>query len=280
MNTKIILETGCNHQGDINIAYDLIDQALKLNVWGIKFQKRDIEQIPNNVKSKKRELYNSFGETYYLHRKALEFDKYQMSKLKQYSEHKGLVFICSAFDITSIYDLIEIGCKYIKLPSQLYSDVQLQKELIFCKKKFGCNIIVSTGMHNAEEILNNDWLEYANIIMHCISIYPCDIKEMNLYFIHALKNLLFKNNGFVGYSSHDREGKGIPYAVMAGATYIERHFTFDKKAKGSDHSTVSSDYKEMLEIIKNIKNVEEILGNPDRECNDAEKNIRRIYRGF
>jgi len=280
MKTKIILEFGCNHNGEFDIAIDMIDQASILGVWGVKFQKRNIEAIPDTVKRIKRNLKDSFGANYYEHRKVLEFTKEQMVDLKRYAEYKGLKFCCSVFDLDSLADMVEIGCHHIKLPSQLYTDSALQKELIAVRDTFGTKILVSTGMHNAEEIINNDWLKYADIIFHCISIYPCQLKEMNIIFIQSLKKLSVENCGFaVGYSSHDELGVGIKYAVMAGAEYIERHFTLDKTMKGSDHLTVSSDVKEMERIISDIKMAEEILG-VDRVCSEKEKKIRQVYRGF
>lgn len=281
MKTKIILELGCNHQGDLSIATDMICKASELGVWGIKLQKRDVELIPENVKIIKRDLSNSFGKTYYEHRKALEFSKEEMSALKDLTETCGLEFVCSAFDINSLIDIVEIGCKHIKLPSQLYSDKYLQQELIAVKDKFGSKIFVSTGMHNAEEIIHNEWLEHADVIFHCISVYPCNISDINIVFIQALREISTGHGKFsTGYSSHDHQGGGIPYAIAAGAEYIERHFTLDKNMKGSDHSTVSSDVKEMSKIMQDVIKIETVLGDEKRECSEREKQIRKIYRGF
>ena len=280
MKTKIILETGCNHNGNYGIATEMINQAALLGVWGVKFQKRDIDSFPEDLKKLPRDLKTSFGENYYEHRKALEFTKEQMCELKKYAEFRGLKFCCSVFDLNSLANMAEIECSHIKLPSQLYTDQVLQKELIVVRNTFGAKILVSTGMHNAEEIINNDWLKYADIMFHCISIYPCELKEMNLIFIQQLKKLSSEYGGFsVGYSSHDYQGEGIKSAVIAGAEYIERHFTLDKTMKGSDHGTVSSDVQEMEHIIAEIKIAEEIMGG-ERVCSEKEKKIRQVYRGF
>lgn len=282
LKTKIILEAGCNHNGEIGIATDMICEASRLGVWGIKFQKRDCNLIPDDVKKKTRDLSNSFGKTYYEHRLALEFDAEEMNTIKTVAEKMGLKFLCSAFDINSLKTLVDIGCEYIKLPSQLYTDKKLQTELIDAKSFSGIKALVSTGMHSAEEILNNLWLDYADIIFHCISVYPCNISDMNIVFIQALKEIVshHENDCAIGYSSHDFEGRGIPYAIAAGAEYIERHYTLDKKMKGSDHSTVSSDLKEIKNIIQEINLIEEILGDSKRECSEKELQVRKIYRGF
>jgi sialic acid synthase SpsE len=278
INTKILLETGCNHQGEFDIAVQMIEEAQKIeNIWGIKFQKRDIESIPNDVKIKPRSSNNSFGSNYYEHRKALEFANDQMKKLKDITEQKGLQFVCSAFDSKSINDLISIGCKYIKLPSQLFSNKKLRKQLLDGKQKYNYKILVSTGMHEWNEINDNPWLDKADIIFHCISTYPAKLTEMNLDTIRQLKDITISN---IGYSSHENEGYGIPFAVFAGATYIERHFTLNTEWKGSDHGTVSSDPDEIRKIISDIKWVEKILGTQDRLCKLKERQVRKIYRGF
>lgn len=280
MKTKLILEFGCNHQGNISIAKKMIDEAANLNVWAVKFQKRDLASIPKEIANKKRDMSLSFGETYLEHRKVLEFDLSQLEMLKAYAESKGLIFICSAFDHKSIIDLIELKCEYIKLPSQLYTDKELKDLLLACKKKHKTKILLSTGMHCYDEIVNNDWLENVDYLFHCISVYPHDIKKMNLIFLSCLTKLSNKYNFIPGYSSHDYKGMGIHYAVIAGAQVVERHYTLNKQMKGSDHSTVSSDYAEVQKIITDIGLSEEILGNEKRECSQAEIEIRKVYRGF
>jgi sialic acid synthase SpsE len=287
MKTKIILEFGCNHQGDFNIAKQMIDEAYKLGVWGIKFQKRDIESMSEEEKNKPRSMSNSFGTTYYEHRKALEFTPKQLAELRDYCKTKNLRFVCTAFDLKSIYDLASINCHLIKLPSQLYRKERLKNALLSIRKKKGIKILVSTGMHTALEIstglctnfeiYNNSWIQQANIIFHCISVYPAPLQLINLSTLQRLKEIA---KGKVGYSSHDLKGEGVKFAVLCGAEYIERHFTLDKTWKGSDHSTVSSDPPEVQKIIAGIEWAEKLLGDPERLCSPKEQKVRKVYRGF
>ena len=95
MKTKLILELGCNHQGKIELAKKMIDNAEKLGVWGIKLQKRDIGSIPEKIRLKTRDIKKSFGKTYAEHRRALEFNCHEILELKKYTESKGLKFIIS-----------------------------------------------------------------------------------------------------------------------------------------------------------------------------------------
>jgi sialic acid synthase SpsE len=253
----------------------MINQASDLGVWGVKFQKRDVDQIPELAKKIPRDMKNSFGSTYYEHRQVLEFNIDQINKLKDYAEKKGLQFLCSGFDINSLKQLRDIGCQNIKIPSQylknsyFYDFITFNKHLIY---------YVSTGMHTKQEILNSPILEKANVIMHCVSKYPCGLNELKMQMINTLE---IKYPGKkIGYSSHDKNGDGIKYAVIAGAKIIERHFTLDKTWKGSDHKTVSSDYKDIQRIIKEMEFAESIKGDDPRLLSPEEKEVRRTYIGY
>jgi sialic acid synthase SpsE len=275
MKTRLILETGCNHQGKVENVLDMMDQAIKLGVWGIKFQKRDIEQIPELVKKIPRDMSNSFGPTYYEHRRALEFDIRQIDEFKKYAEAKGIHFICSAFDINSLRQLKDIGCFNIKIPSQYLKNSYFYD---FVTWNSNLKYFVSTGMHTRQEILNSPMLDKASVIMHCISKYPCQLNELSLDMINVLEKKY--NTKSIGYSSHDKDGRGIRFAVIAGAKYIERHFTLDKAWKGADHSTVSSNYHDIKWIIKTIEQAEKILGKPERELTADEQKVRQTYIGY
>ena len=122
MNCKIILEMGCNHNGSIEIAKELIDQAAKLKVWGVKFQKRDIESMPKHLREMKRGGYNDFGNTYEEHRKFLEFTVGVIKVLKEYVENKGLRFVVSVFDSISLKQMI------------LYFFLVKRRENLYCVK--------------------------------------------------------------------------------------------------------------------------------------------------
>jgi len=277
MKTKIILEIGCNHQGSMNLAKQMMNEAFYMGVWAVKFQKRDMDSIPGNIGALPRDMSNSFGETYYEHRAALEFTIDEIRELKSYAENLDLVFICSVFDPNSLIQLIEAGVKHIKYPSQFFSNAHM----INMAYEFGKNIkyYLSTGMHSGDEIKNSPWLKLATwidirCIMHCISVYPCSLDETNLSMIHEIGKY-----GPPGYSSHDKDGKAIPWAVVAGAKYIERHFTLDKTMKGSDHGTVSSDPADIRNIIQSIEYVEQMMGDGKRPLSPEEKLTAGRYRG-
>ncbi len=275
METRIILELCCNHQGSKQIAKRMIDEAVELNCWGVKFQKRDIESMPEEQKSMPRNSGNSFGPTYYEHRKALEFDTHEMLELKKYAEKKGLKAIVSVFDMVSAKEMVDIGFEYVKLPSQLYTNIKMVKFL----GKSDSKLIGSTGMHTLNEIKHFHYNYQYDIIMFCRSIYPCNLQEISFGNFTALQKMLDWEIIDFGYSSHDQEGQGIKYAVVLGAKYIERHYTLDKTWKGSDHS-ISSDFEEMKKIIKEIEFIEKYINVRSFELSEKEKKVRKRYRGF
>jgi len=261
---KLILEIGCNHNGSFKLAKEMISKAAELGVWAVKFQKRDLDSIPEHVLKTKPNGYKE-------KREGLEFSIKQIAELKELAKKKDLKFICTAFDLQSAIELKSINCEYIKLPSQLYLDHELFRFLSNHKQ----SVFVSTGMHDSDEIMKSKWIQEAFCVMHCISIYPFDYKDAQLGGIHSLTKACV---GAVGYSSHDKNGEAIPYAVLAGAEFIERHFTLDKTMEGADHGTVSSDPQDIKKIIKEVEKIQPLIKH--KVLSEAETKTRKIYRGF
>jgi len=267
MKSRIILEIGYNHNGSIDLAQRMIEDASKLRVWGVKFQKWNFEGFPDDIKALPREHRNSFGSTYYDHRKALEFSIEELDRLRRFALSCGLEFVCSGKDATSIKELVAMGCQNIKVPAQRFSD----KEIFDLLKDSDARVMVSTGMHADYEIQFSPWWGVADVVMHCISLYPAPLDSCCLSYMRKV--------AFNGYSSHETEGRAIKYAVMLGANWIERHFTFDKAAKGSDHA-ISSDYEEIERIKNEIEEAEEIRGQDVRIVTAEEKKAYEFYGRF
>ena len=276
-----MLELGCNHQGSTDIARALVDDAQRLGVFGIKFQKRHVEAIPEGVKGRPRDPATSFGDTYYAHRKALELDLDQVTALKRHAEDRGLVFAESVFDLRSLQDVIDVGVKCIKLPSQALLDHELNFKLVSQRRVAPNTFIVnSTGMHTVKEVLANPWLREFDATLYCRSIYPHRAGQADLGAARAIFGALGDPQR-CGYSSHDLDGTLVPWLVLIGATWVERHYTLDKGMKGSDHGTVSSDFAEMQAILRQVEEVEDLLEckNYDRIASAEELANREFYTG-
>lgn len=243
MNKKIYLvaEIGCNHMGDISIAKKLINQAKFCGADYVKFQKRDNKILFNKKEynSKHPIPKNSFGDTYGEHREFLEFSLAEHKNLISYCRKKSIKYSCSVWDVNSTIAISKISKDYIKVPSATNMNFEVLD--ILCKKYKG-DIHLSTGMTSAkevDEIINFlDERKSLNrlVLYSCTSAYPAEIDDVKLLDILNLKNKYGKYLKAIGFSGHH---KGITIdnaAVVLGATWFERHFTFDRTAKGTDHA--------------------------------------------
>lgn len=271
MKTKIIAEMCYNHCGNMDYAKSMIDEAASLGLWGVKFQKWDIDAFPEDVKNQVRTDKHAFAKTYIEHRKKLELSIEQLVELKDFAEFKKLVFICSGKDMASLQLLIDNDIRNIKLPSQRLLDKQMYNYIVN-NSNFFRMLLVSTGMHYENEIKKAEIIKIANVVMHCITDYPAKLNDCDIAFMRTA-------GIYNGYSSHEFEGRAIKYAVTCGAEYIERHYTLDRTMKGADH-IVSSDYNEIKRIIEEIKEAEMIMGSGKRDLNKPELKNREFYLNF
>lgn len=276
MKTKFIFECGCNHQGNIKIAKQMIDEAVKLGAWAVKFQKRDIESMHKGLRDLLRNDKNSFGATYGEHREALEFSINQIKELQEYAKYKYINLGISIFDLVSFKQMVKLIPDFIKLPSQLYSNFEINN--CIQNMNWDISIFVSTGMHTLQEIINCQFFDKTTVTFYCRSMYPFNLLEGNLVDMRLLARKL--KNSKLGYSSHEKKGQLIPAAILIGAEYIERHFTLDKSWKGSDHGTVASDPCEMENIIESIEHTELILGEENKLLSEKEEKVKKIFKGF
>ena len=273
----IIAEIGNNHNGDITIAKKLIDEAQKCGVNAVKFQTKDIETaFPQELLNKNYEGPNSFGKTYREHKQVLELSLNQLKELKEYSEKKNLIFFSTPFDIKSLENLDKLKMEIYKISSFHVTDLNLI-EAIASKKK---PVIMSTGMSTLEEIdaavkiLNKHNCEY--LIMHCVSSYPADPKDLNLRAINVLRS---RYSCLVGYSGHETSANIAPSVVLFNACAIERHFTLDRAMKGPDHA-LSLSPSGMDILVKRSKMLFDARGREEKFVTDSELKARKKFRGY
>lgn len=274
MSCKVVCEIGCNHQGDINIAKEMIRQAKLAGSDYCKFQKRDIDNHPE-WKTRPYENKNSFGKTYYDHRKYLELSIEQHSELKQYCEEISIGYSCSVWDIQSAKDIIQLNPNYIKIPSALNDDYDL---LEYVYSNYDKNVHISVGMATEDErsrlydyvMGDNDYVmgdkEHRTVIYWTTSEYPCSFENLFLNEIERLL-ILFKT---VGYSGHHL---GIAVDICAftlGASWIERHFTLDRTSKGTDHSASLEPFG-LQKLCRDLNAAEKSLNYKGDDLTDGEK---------
>jgi N-acetylneuraminate synthase len=252
--TKIIAEIGINHNGNINIAKQLISIAYLAGCDYVKIQKRNPDLcVPEKEKNKIRST--PWGDMTYLdYKKRIEFDDNQVKELYEYSNNLGITFFASVWD----KDSVKIMRKYhsvVKIPSALITDLYLCK---YARDNFS-KLIISTGMSTEEEI--EQCVEVCNpdVIMHTNSTYPCPVEELNLNYILWLKNK-WKNKE-IGYSGHEYGLVSTFAAVTIGASWIERHITLDHNMWGSDHSS-SLEPSAVFKLVKGIRDIESCFKYP------------------
>jgi len=274
----IIAEAGVNHNGDIRLAKKLIDVAKEAGADAVKFQTFHTEELVSRSTEKAEYQIRAKEKTQYEMLKKLELSFDDFRELKKYCDKKGIEFFSTPYDIKSINFLNELGVKRFKIAS---ADL-INKLLIEAVAKTKKQIILSTGMATLEEIERTIFLinAFGNrdiVILHCTTSYPTPYSQVNLNTLSLLKE---KFDLPVGYSDHTL-GIEIPImAVSLGAKVIEKHFTLNRKMEGPDHFA-SLEPKELKEMIKAIRNVEEAFGKNEKEITlEEKKNIFFMRRSI
>tara|TARA_B100001564_G_C20634667_1_gene669092 strand:+ start:378 stop:1223 length:846 start_codon:yes stop_codon:yes gene_type:complete len=244
----LIAEIGINHNGNLDIAKKLIDNAITTGFDAVKFQKRDI----NKVYSK--ELLDSprespWGTTQRDQKEGLEFGEKEYDEISDYCKRKKIIWFASAWDNNSLDFLDKYNLNYNKVASAMIVDLEFLRNIASRKK----HTFISTGMSSTENIDNavkifND-ADCNFELMHCVSTYPMSSEDANLKTINALKA---KYKCDVGYSGHENGVIVSLAAVSLNISSLERHITLDRTMYGSDQAA-SLEFKGMVELNNSIK---------------------------
>lgn len=268
----IIAEIGINHNGDIEIAKQLMDVAVETGCDAVKFQKRTPEIcVPEEQKSIPRETpWGSM--TYFEYKKRIEFEQPEFEQIDAYAKKIGIDWFASPWDVPSVDFLEGFNVPCQKIASACLTD----SELLTAVNKTKTTTILSTGMSSIEEIdkavslLNNVPLAIAQ----ATSTYPAEASELNL---RAIQTFADKYKVPVGYSGHERGLQVTIAAVALGATFIERHITLDRSMWGTDHSA-SLEPEGIKKLVRDIRIIELALGDGKKKVYDSEIPIRAKLR--
>lgn len=274
-NLFIIAEIGINHNGDINIARQLIDIAKSTGCDAVKFQKRTIDVVytPEYLKSPRD---SPWGTTQREQKEGLEFGKKEYDEIDFYCKELGIEWLASAWDIESQRFLRSYDLKYNKVASAMLTHLPLLEEIAKEKK----HTFISTGMSSFEQIdqaidiFKKHNCDYT--LLHCVSTYPCRDEDCNLRVIHSLKE---KYECPVGYSGHEAGTLPSVLAVALGANTLERHITLDKTMYGSDQSA-SLEKHELEQLVNDARRVEGILGDGMKRIIEGELKTEKSLRYF
>ena len=269
MSVFIIAEAGVNHNGSLELAYRLVDEAKKAGVDCIKFQTFKAEAIASNSAGKAEYQKDTSGDESQVEMlKKLELTFDDFIKLKSYCDKVGVCFLSTPFDFESIEFLNAIDMPFWKIPSGEITNLPYLIALAKTKKP----VVMSTGMCNIDEISAAMKVLYDNgtpsiKLLHCNTEYPTPFEDVNLKAMLTMKDIFEVDTG---YSDHTR-GIEIPVAAVAlGASIIEKHFTLDRNMDGPDHKS-SLEPNELAAMVKAIRNVETALGSGKKEPSNSEK---------
>ncbi len=279
MSTLIIAEAGVNHNGDLDLAKQLISSAAAAGADLVKFQsfiagKSISREAP---KAEYQMGTTCAGESQYDMVRKLELSRADHEILIEECRRHGIGFFSTAFDAESFDLLVELGLDCIKIPSGEITNLPLLRYMT----RLGLPVILSTGMANLGEIeAALEVIEQAGTprslvtILHCTTEYPAPMGDVNL---RAMVNLKAAFGVEVGYSDHT-VGIEIPIAAVAlGATVIEKHFTLDRKLPGPDHQA-SLEPHELKAMVDAIRNVERALGDGIKRPSPSELKNKAIAR--
>lgn len=268
----IIAEIGINHNGDIEIAKQLMDVAVETGCDAVKFQKRTPEIcVPEEQKSIPRETpWGSM--TYFEYKKRIEFEQKEFEQIDAYAKKIGIDWFASPWDVPSVDFLEGFNVPCQKIASACLTD----SELLTAINKTKTTTILSTGMSSMQEIdkavsLLND---VPLAIAQATSTYPAEASELNL---RAIQTFSEKYKVPVGYSGHERGLQVTIAAVALGATFIERHITLDRSMWGTDHSA-SLEPEGLKKLVRDIRIVELALGDGKKKVYESEIPIRAKLR--
>lgn len=272
-----IAEAGVNHNGNVEMAFQLIDAAVSAGADAVKFQTFKAEKIisPAAPKAKYQQNMTGRNETQLEMVKSLElsYDKFQM--LFDYCTQKGILFLSTPFEEESADFLDSLGVSAFKVPSGEITNLPFLKHLA----RKGKPLVVSTGMASLGEVESAvQEIKMASnreiVLLHCVSDYPADPADANL---RVMQTMEMAFGVPVGFSDHTM-GVEVAYAAVAlGACVIEKHFSLDRTLPGPDHRA-SLEPHELKILVKGIRTVEASLGHGRKEPTASEADTIRASR--
>ena len=252
----VIAEIGNNHNGSLELAKKLIDQAVAAEADCAKFQLRSMRTLYRNA-GDANDASEDLGSQYTLDLLSrFQLTTEEMLAAFDYCKERNILPLCTPWDLESLALLEEYGMQAYKVASADLTN----HDFLTTLTKTGKPLLCSTGMSTEAEIteaarlLQRQGAMY--VLLHCNSTYPAPFKDVNLNYLDRLKEI---GECPVGYSGHERDINVAIAAVAKGAKVIEKHFTLDKSMEGNDHkvSLLPSEFKAM---IRGIRQVEEALG--------------------
>lgn len=298
----IIAEAGVNHNGNRDMAMQLVDAAADAGADAVKFQTFKASKLAsaNVEKATYQKSTTPEAESQLDMLLKLELPEVWHRELQSHAQQRGIAFLSTAFDDTSLQFLETLNLPLYKVPSGELTNAPL----LWRFAKTGKPLIISTGMSTLSEVeeglaviahalhatnepsgMADVWQCWSNpdaraklqghvTLLHCTSQYPTPWNEVNL---RAMDTLAAAFGLDVGYSDHTKGAVVSIAAVARGAVVIEKHFTLDRTLPGPDHQA-SLEVDELKQMITDIRALEQALGSGVKAPSGSEWDTRRVAR--
>lgn len=300
-NVYVIAEAGVNHNGELELARQLVDCAADAGADAVKFQTFDATKLATGSapKASYQQRTTNAAESQLDMLRKLELPREWHWELRERARLRGIEFLSTAFDAGSLNFLEELDMPFYKVPSGELTN----GPLLWQFARQGRPLVVSTGMATMSEVeqalaviahafnapaepadIADVWRGWSDpawraslqgrvTLLHCTSQYPTPMQECNLRAMDTLRAFGLP----VGYSDHT-EGILIPVAAVArGATFIEKHFTLNREMPGPDHKA-SLEPAELTLMVKQIRDLQVALGDGAKCPQPSEWNTRQAAR--
>ena len=274
MSLFLIAEIGINHNGDVEIAKQLIHAAHRAGFDAVKFQKRTIDKVySKEFLDSPRE--SPWGTTVRAQKEALELSYEDYQEIDRYCRRLGISWFASAWDEDSQLFLRQFNLPYNKIASAMLGHWPLLRMVASERKK----TFISTGMSTLEEIdaVVDLFRSYdcPFVLMHCNSAYPMPEADANLRCIPMLRE---RYKCEVGYSGHESSLIKVCVAAVAlGAVALERHITLDRAMYGSDQAA-SISARALDDFVDAVRRIPAILGTGEKVITPLEMEVRKKLR--
>jgi N-acetylneuraminate synthase/N,N'-diacetyllegionaminate synthase len=273
----VVAEIGVNHNGDVELARQLVDAAAAAGADAVKLQtfRADAVASPSAVKAAYQLETTGSGESQLEMLSRLELSPDDHRLIASRAAERGLLFLSTPFDAESAALLDDLDVAAFKVASPDLTNLPFVEHLA----RMGRPLILSTGMAEIGEIdeavaavraAGNDEL----ILLQCVSSYPAPVDEQNL---RTIPTMAARWNVPVGFSDHTVGAAAALAAVALGAALLEKHFTLDRSLEGPDHRA-STEPDAFAELVAGVRDVERALGDGVKRPTPAEAANRELVR--
>lgn len=275
----IIAELSANHNGDINRAFQIMEEAKKAGADAIKLQTYTHDTITMDCDSDDFQIEGGLwdGQTLYELYKSAHMPWAWHKPLFEKAKTLGITIFSSPFDFTAVDLLEELAAPAYKIASFELVDLPLIARVA----KTGKPMIMSTGMANEIEIQEAVDTARKNgceelIVLHCVSGYPAPAEQYNL---RTIADISTQFDVLSGLSDHTIDNATAVTSVALGACLIEKHVTMDRNGGGADDS-FSLEPLELAQLCKDTKTAWSALGKVNYERTEAEKGNVKFRRSL